>query len=171
MTKKEKKSEIQKAYYRRHRERIKARVKAYAVNNKEASRLYRQRYYIENKDRILVKVKEYAQAHPEETAIRKRQWAQNNQESVKNGRLKKYGLDVQSFGQLMKEQRNCCRLCGDPFVGSSKDTHIDHDHSTGTVRGIVHSHCNLLLGLAKDSPGILRKAAEYLEKYQQSTLH
>jgi hypothetical protein len=40
---------------------------------------------------------------------------------------------------------------------------IDHDHNTGTVRGILCTECNSVLGLAGDSPDILRRAADYLD--------
>jgi hypothetical protein len=49
-----------------------------------------------------------------------------------------------------------CSICG------GKATSIDHDHKTGKVRGGLCKCCNLLLGLAKDSPLLLVKAAAYL---------
>lgn len=42
-------------------------------------------------------------------------------------------------------------------------THIDHDHATGKARGLLCTKCNLLLGLALESPVTLRSAASYLE--------
>ena len=42
--------------------------------------------------------------------------------------------------------------------------HFDHDHKTNKFRGWVCGNCNRALGCAKDSPSILRKLADYLEK-------
>jgi hypothetical protein len=45
--------------------------------------------------------------------------------------------------KLLKEQRGCCRLCGQPIVD---DAVLDHDHKTGQLRGVLHRGCNSLLG-------------------------
>jgi hypothetical protein len=40
--------------------------------------------------------------------------------------------------------------------------HIDHDHITGKVRGLLCTQCNIALGMTHDDPGLLTKLAEYL---------
>lgn len=52
-----------------------------------------------------------------------------------------------------------CQVCG-----SSEKLCIDHDHETGEVRGVLCTHCNLILGHAHDDPDRLRDLARYLEK-------
>lgn len=42
--------------------------------------------------------------------------------------------------------------------------HIDHNHKTGTIRGMLCGSCNRALGLAQDSAEVLRKLAAYLER-------
>jgi hypothetical protein len=41
--------------------------------------------------------------------------------------------------------------------------HVDHDHVTGTVRGVLCFTCNAALGQLQDDPEIIRRAADYLE--------
>lgn len=41
---------------------------------------------------------------------------------------------------------------------------VDHDHLTGTVRGLLCTTCNTALGKLGDSPTFLRTAAYYLEQ-------
>jgi hypothetical protein len=41
---------------------------------------------------------------------------------------------------------------------------VDHCHQTDRVRGLLCSKCNLLIGLAKEDPTILKTAASYLEE-------
>lgn len=55
-----------------------------------------------------------------------------------------------------------CDLCGLPF----KRLVQDHCHTTGTLRGKLCRRCNLALGFMKDDSSLLRKAADYLEKYR-----
>ena len=55
-----------------------------------------------------------------------------------------------------------CFICG-VELQLSKDVHLDHDHATDQVRGLLCRNCNLGLGSFKDSPELLRRAAFYLE--------
>lgn len=53
--------------------------------------------------------------------------------------------EVAAFREaLAKAQNNHCALCGGimPLTGQ----HLDHDHKTGLVRGVLHRECNNLLG-------------------------
>ena len=52
-----------------------------------------------------------------------------------------------------------CEVCG-----SMKDLCIDHDHSTGEVRGCLCSKCNTALGMMRDSPELLERLAEYVRR-------
>ena len=63
---------------------------------------------------------------------------------------------------MYMQQLGLCAVCHDPF--GKQNPVVDHDHNTGTVRGLLHRKCNLLLGLAKDSVDRLLFAAEYLQK-------
>lgn len=47
--------------------------------------------------------------------------------------------------------------------GSMKGLCIDHCHRTGKFRGWLCHDCNVALGLFKDKPRLIRKAAEYVE--------
>jgi hypothetical protein len=51
-----------------------------------------------------------------------------------------------------------CPICWKP-----DPEHVDHDHKTGKVRGILCFNCNGGLGQFRDDPAALRRAAEYLE--------
>lgn len=84
-----------------------------------------------------------------------------------NNRCAKYGLSRENLALL--ETRLRCDVCGrtSEEVGakgpSGRRLHIDHDHVTGTVRGVLCKPCNSALGLAEDDPARLRALADYLE--------
>lgn len=52
-------------------------------------------------------------------------------------RKQKYGVDD---AWLFVRQGGKCPVCGEPITPD--DTHVDHDHATGKVRGLVHPKCN-----------------------------
>lgn len=77
---------------------------------------------------------------------------------------KRYGTTIEEIDRLTEEQEGRCAICGGPPTGNHGRLAMDHNHETGLFRGLICGHCNNGLGMFKDSPGLLRKAAEYLEK-------
>ena len=51
----------------------------------------------------------------------------------------------------------------DGRAGRDRHLHVDHDHETGKIRGLLCHACNIVLGLVKDDPDRLRLLANYLE--------
>jgi hypothetical protein len=45
--------------------------------------------------------------------------------------------------------------------------HVDHDHVTGKVRGLLCNTCNVALGALQDSEELLIKAAGYIARHKQ----
>nr|WP_079404456.1 endonuclease VII domain-containing protein [Streptomyces sp. 3211] len=50
-----------------------------------------------------------------------------------------------------------------PLRRSGSAEHVDHDHQTGKVRGVLCFSCNAALGQFKDRPDVMRRAAAYVE--------
>jgi len=59
-------------------------------------------------------------------------------------------------------QNGKCLGCLKPFA-NSKDTHTDHCHTTGKVRGLLCRACNMIIGIAGDNANVLRQLGAYLE--------
>lgn len=74
-----------------------------------------------------------------------------------------YGITVEHFKALLDAQGRQCPGCTAPLDGG-KDTHIDHDHVTRKVRGLLCPTCNRALGMVKDSVEVLLRLGVYLEK-------
>ncbi len=84
----------------------------------------------------------------------------------RNRLLKKlYGISLEDYNNIVTAQNNLCAICGlsEPHDGASLA--VDHNHSTGKIRELLCSHCNLLLGHSKDSVEVLQKAIQYLTKH------
>lgn len=86
--------------------------------------------------------------------------------------LKCKGLTLEAFAELLQLQGGRCALCEHEHVAghARKSLVVDHDHSTGAVRGLLCHSCNRAIGLMHDDAQRLRFAAQYLEIYATSTL-
>jgi hypothetical protein len=96
-----------------------------------------------------------------------REWRDANPVKAAAGRMRErvtlYQLSIEDYDEMLKRQENCCAICGVDKAGGKGSWHIDHDHKTGKVRGLLCSRCNLGLGYFKDSPENLKQAIAYLE--------
>ena len=79
-------------------------------------------------------------------------------------RFRLYGLTPDQMRELLASQRGCCAVCLDTLPGGNQ-THVDHDHDTGQVRGILCGDCNRAEGILKGSPLRAERLAAYLRKH------
>lgn len=88
-------------------------------------------------------------------------WKRKNPERVRGYQTRLlYGVAVDAVEALRKSQNNRCAICEREFA---KTPHTDHDHETGSVRGLLCGGCNLGLGVI-EKPGFLKRAQNYLER-------
>jgi len=121
-----------------------------------------KKYYEENKEACKQRTKE----HP--SCIAAREKYRNKPETkdkIRNWRLlQNYGITNQDYEQMLENQGFCCAGCGLHQNILEKKLHVDHDHVTGRVRGLLCGNCNRALGLVKDNLETLVRLHEYLEK-------
>lgn len=90
----------------------------------------------------------------------------NAKRNKKNGwayRIKaRYGITAEQYYQMLKNQNGGCWICG--RTPKIRRLHIDHNHKSGKVRGLLCMRCNRGLSWYGDSPIRLHKAAQYLEE-------
>jgi hypothetical protein len=59
----------------------------------------------------------------------------------------RYGITQVEFDMLLAAQGGCCAICPRDLTDvSPKSRHVDHDHETGAVRGVLCNGCNTTLG-------------------------
>jgi hypothetical protein len=104
------------------------------------------------------------EANKESWAAQTQAWKEANpdkwDETKERSRLKKYGLTPEQHQALFEAQDGLCHICKDPLT---RRVHLDHDHVTNKIRGLLCHRCNVGLGHFRDRPDLLRAAAAYLE--------
>lgn len=90
-----------------------------------------------------------------------------NRDRYRNQRyLKAYGITIEQYDALFFLQDGLCAICHRPESrvqqGRAKRLHIDHDHRSGRVRGLLCAACNNGIGLLQDDPAVVASALDYL---------
>ena len=76
-------------------------------------------------------------------------------------------MTIDERWKMLAEQDNLCAVCDKHltiFGVGLDDACIDHDHTTGRVRGVLCGACNRVLGFLRDSIPTALRVVEYLEK-------
>lgn len=96
--------------------------------------------------------------HPEYAA----QWYARNAEYVRLYKVcHKYNIEPEEFFSWFDIQKGRCAICRKKLT-LDKFTHVDHVHSTGEIRGLLCSNCNLGIGMFKENVKFLQSAISYL---------
>jgi hypothetical protein len=168
-------SEYQKGYRARNVEKIRAKSTDYYAQNREYLKAYRKQYVLEHADELKAKrAARYAEikgtrppATDEERARRrtaeKAAYAAMSANERRARHLKRYGITLEHFDAMLAVQGHRCANRGCLAIDPGKrGWHVDHDHATGKVRGLLCGPCNLMLGQARDSIRRLLGAVVYL---------
>ena len=71
---------------------------------------------------------------------------------------RRYGIGAAEVDALIRGQGGVCPICG-----RESPEHVDHDHATGRVRGVLCFNCNGGLGQFADDVDRLAAAIVYLD--------
>lgn len=122
-------------------------TKEWREKNRERCRAYGRAHYARNRTAVLAKHKERRTKFP----------------GARRNDIYKclYGITVAQYETLKYLQNNHCKLCGRP--PKTNRLHVDHDHATGAIRGLLCTSCNAtLIGVIEKNPGLYRKIGDYL---------
>jgi len=148
---------------------------------KEARREYQRNWHIKNKEHLC----QYRAVNKEKINTRSREWSKSNKEKCKksvyrwrdNNRMrlhkidtrahliKRHGITSEDYAKMLSDQNGCCEICGNPYTDYKRSLHVDHDHLTGSIRGLLCVKCNAGIGHFCDNTILLEKAKVYLIKY------
>ncbi|MEA2973996.1 MAG: hypothetical protein QOG82_2454 [Actinomycetota bacterium] len=123
--------------------------------------------YLADPAAVKARVKRWQQENPERLNAYRRMRCEEPavKRAERAGHLKrKYGITIEHYDELLARQGGGCAICGrEPRPDIS--LHLDHDHESGQLRGILCFRCNNALGDFDDDLGLLRAAIRYLESY------
>jgi hypothetical protein len=74
----------------------------------------------------------------------------------------RYGLEEEEYNKMLDKSNGKCEICGEHVK-----LVVDHNHTTGKVRGLLCHSCNAAIGLFKENKDSIRNSIEYLEKYNE----
>lgn len=125
-----------KAEYEANKEQIKTRSSAWYAANRERAKAARKAHY-----------------HANKAAMR----------ALKLER--KYGLKAGEYEARLQNQDGHCAICPATVADARGGAlHVDHDHATGKVRGLLCGRCNNALGSFEDDSARFERAAAYLRR-------
>lgn len=139
-------------YRKRHGDEIRAKERARYHSRKAEMQAKSRKDYAENRTERIAASRKWQREHPEQVADAYR----------RHNLWRWYRMTVKEFDELFASQDRKCAICRCSEVPAKHHWHVDHNHSTGQIRGILCSSCNLVLGHSKDDPNTLRAAADYL---------
>lgn len=168
MGKKRLTDEERRAHQREHDRRYRQRPEARAAKSRyqqspegrEVARRSRLRYLA--KPGIRERNRAYARNQYKKPEILKRR---------RSTLLKQYKISLEDYTAFLAKQGGVYAICRKPETmrngshGRIQALSVDHDHVTDQLRGLLCNRCNTLVGKVEDQSGLLRQAAEYLERF------
>lgn len=152
------------AYKDKDKQRLNERKRRQSVKYKD----YQNNYRASRREEASQNTRQWYLDNPEHAKAYRKIYYQNNKEAYRWRLIfKNYGLTKEAWQELFISQGECCAICK-TYDASGRLWHVDHDHATGAVRGILCHGCNTGLGGFKDNPEALSSAINYLVKYDSS---
>lgn len=158
-------------FYQRNRSAIRAQIavrlgsKDYRDERNRKRREYARKARAENPEKFRTRWNDWFRKNREHARAYGKAWRARNPDLLrqiqkKHDLKRKYKLSLGDFELMIKTQGSRCRVCRMSF-----EIHrpvVDHDHSSGSVRGILCQHCNSSIGSFQESHMLIAQAADYV---------
>lgn len=122
-----------------------------------ADAAYYRAYYAKNRERELAKVKRWQVANSDKVLKTRRAYTAQRAAQQRRAR---YGITEEQYQEMLVSQEGKCAICSRVL----QRPHVDHDHATGHVRGLLCDNCNRGIGHLQENTEVLAAAIKYLKK-------
>jgi hypothetical protein len=118
--------------------------------------------YAEKSEDIKASVKRWQQENAEHLNAYRRKRNATRRQEIREGHLRrKFGITLADYDAMLSAQGGGCAICGRP-PAEGKSLHVDHDHETGVVRGLLCFTCNGAIGMLSESEETIARALSYV---------
>lgn len=113
-------------------------------------------------------VRKWIKQNREQNKLNQEKWrAKQDPEYIKKYKrmkiLSSYGMTIEDYDKMLEKQGGVCAVCKNP-PKNGKSLHVDHDHTTGLVRGLLCFRCNFGLSYYKEDKQIIENLYKYITK-------
>ncbi len=128
---------------------------------KECSRKIRRAWYVANRQSAIANVKRWQQENKEHLHEYRREYRKRRRAEDRDAHLRRtFGITQADYNKLLARQGGGCAICGRPPTKAA--LHVDHDHATEEIRGLLCVGCNNALGQFRDDATLLERATDYV---------
>lgn len=83
--------------------------------------------------------------------------------------IRTYGITLKEYQETNAVQNSTCAICSKPetavYLGKLRSLSVDHNHTTGKVRGLLCQKCNTALGMLDENKNSIDNLISYLKRY------
>ncbi len=125
------------------------------------------------KECILKRCKAVYSENKEAIKAQRKQYRDNNPEKMRDARYKAdFNISLAEYNEMVAQQSNKCAICEQyettfNRVGSVMKLAVDHNHTTGVVRGLLCKRCNITIGTVEEDTELLNKMVNYINKFKK----
>lgn len=123
------------------------------------SKRHKDGFYSICKDCCKKAAREAYKINPHRIKKNQETYFKNNPDAKRRIFIKyKYGITLEEYDLMYSNQKGRCAICNE----KKSKLCIDHNHTTGEIRGLLCKQCNHAIGLLKEKITSLRSAISYL---------
>jgi Autographiviridae endonuclease VII len=114
----------------------------------------------------IARVKKWQQENSERLNAYRREYRKRpeRQRADRDGHLRrKFGIGIEEYERMFEAHGGVCAICGETRP-EERTLHVDHDHETGAIRGLLCFRCNNAIGDFREEYELFLRAANYLDR-------